>query len=38
METTENVLHQHSENHEGSWEGAAAPFNISYGKLMMLVF
>lgn len=38
METTENVLHQHSENHGGSWEGAAAPFNISYGKLMMWYF
>ena len=33
METTENVLHQHSENHGDSWEGAASPFNISYGKL-----
>ena len=38
METTENVLHQHSDNHGGSWEGAAAPFNISYGKLMMWYF
>ena len=38
METTENVLHQHSENHGGSWEGGAAPFNISYGKLMMWYF
>lgn len=38
METTENVLHQHSENHGDSWEGAASPFNISYGKLMMWYF
>ncbi|MEY3321676.1 MAG: hypothetical protein RLZZ417_1259 [Bacteroidota bacterium] len=38
METTENALHQHSENHGGSWEGATSPFNVSYGKLMMWYF
>lgn len=38
METTENVLHQHSEIQGGSWEGASSPFNVSYGKLMMWYF
>jgi cytochrome c oxidase subunit 3 len=38
METTENVLHQHGEQHGASWEGATSPFNVSYGKLMMWYF
>lgn len=38
METTEKLLGQHEDHTDGSWEGAAAPFNISYGKLMMWYF
>lgn len=38
METTEKLLEQHEDHTDGSWEGAAAPFNISYGKLMMWYF
>ena len=38
METTEKLLEPHENHTDGSWEGAAAPFNISYGKLMMWYF
>jgi len=38
METTEKLLEQHENHTDGSWEGAASPFNISYGKLMMWYF